>query len=121
MAFSTSEATCLAMVLATSLRKMSPTTMPLTPPSGFLNAVSLPNLMPSNASAGTSLLAINVATRAGASESCALSRIGKRCSDGDARLRPIRLRPIRLRPIRLRPIRLRPTGPFFDLGQKKSL
>ena len=54
VAFSTSEATCLATVLATSLRKMSPTTMPLTPPSGFLNATTLPNLMPSNASAGTS-------------------------------------------------------------------
>ena len=37
-------ANCLAMVRATNLLNTSPTTMPLTPPSGFCSAVILPTL-----------------------------------------------------------------------------
>ena len=47
VAASTCLETCFAMVLATSLQTISPTTIPLTPPSGFFNAVTRPNLMPS--------------------------------------------------------------------------
>ena len=45
VAASTFLAICFAIVRTTSLRMMSPKTIPLTPPSGFWNAVNLPNLM----------------------------------------------------------------------------
>ena len=46
VAASTDLAICLAIDLAINLRRISPTTMPLTPPSGFLKAVNRPNLNP---------------------------------------------------------------------------
>ena len=45
-------AICFAIVRATSLRMMSPTVMPLTPPSGFRSAVIRPRRKPSNTSEG---------------------------------------------------------------------
>ena len=57
VARSTCFKTCLATVLATNRRIMSPTTIPLTPPSGFCKAVIRPNRMPSMISDGTFLVA----------------------------------------------------------------
>ena len=51
-ASSASFMTCFEMVLATSRLRMSPTTMPRTPPSGLLNATIRPILIPSNAPCG---------------------------------------------------------------------
>ena len=45
---------CWATVLAITRRRTSPTTMPLTPPSGFCHAISLPNLMARTISSGIS-------------------------------------------------------------------
>ena len=44
---------CVAIVRATSLRKMSPTTIPRTPPSGFWSAVRRPSLIAPKMSWGT--------------------------------------------------------------------
>ena len=46
-------ANCFAMVLATDLQMMSPTTISLTPPSGFANEVNRPTRMPSITSSST--------------------------------------------------------------------
>ena len=43
VAFSADDAHCFAIVRATSLRRTSLTTIPLTPPSAFFKAVTLPN------------------------------------------------------------------------------
>ena len=73
VAFSAFLATCLAIVLATRRRIMSPTTIPLTPPSGLFNVVNLPNRMPSITSSGTSPQA-NLETTS--TESGSLSKTG---------------------------------------------
>ena len=52
VACSTFLAICFAMERATSLRTVSPSTVPLAPPSGLRNAVRRPNLSPARTSVG---------------------------------------------------------------------
>ena len=59
---------------------ISPTTMPLTPPSGFLSAVSRPNLNPGEISSGVSPRANADAARESNPEACSDSNKGERCS-----------------------------------------
>ena len=74
VATSTWAENCCAIVRATILLKVSPTTMPRTPPSGFRRAVTLPHLMAWRIPAGTLLRANNVATFPKAAPSAPLSR-----------------------------------------------
>ena len=53
LATSTFSGICFAIVRTTSLRIMSPTTIPITPPSGLWSAVSRPSLMASRMVCGT--------------------------------------------------------------------
>ena len=59
---------------------MSPTTIPRTPPSGFCNALILPNLRTSFAWGGTSPRAIMLANSVNACRSPSFSNMGNRCS-----------------------------------------
>ena len=72
-------ANCFAMVRATNRRTMSPTMIPLTPRSGFANAVNLQKRMPSITSSRTSATANLDATCTNNSKSASLSRMGNRC------------------------------------------
>ena len=51
--FSNAAMNCLAKILATSLSNELPVAIPLTPPSGFVKAVSLAPIRASEISAGT--------------------------------------------------------------------
>ena len=80
VAFSTCFATCFEIVLATRRLIMSPTTIPLTPPSGLVKAVNRPNPIPAMASSGITPCAMIEATVANNSESASLSKIGNKWS-----------------------------------------
>ena len=71
---STLPAICLAIVLATNLRRMSPTTIPRMPPFEFFKAVILPILTPSTATKGACPRARTVANRNRSDVSLAVSR-----------------------------------------------
>ena len=71
---------CFAIVLATSLRTMSPTTIPLTHPSGLLRDVKRPNLMASRMTCEPVPLPTGT-HRVKSVESASLSSTGKKWSD----------------------------------------
>ena len=77
-------ANCFAMVLATNLLMMSPTTITLTPPSGFANAVNQPTRMPSITSLGTSPTSSFEATCTNNSESSS-HKDGEQVTSSNAR------------------------------------
>ena len=99
------------MVLATNRRTMSPTTIPLTPPSGFCKAVvNRPTRSPSMISMGTSPVASREHAATKSIESTSLSRVDKwsavilegpaaapcRSSDGHQKLHRVQFeRPLR--------------------------
>ena len=71
-------AICFAIVLETNLLITSPTTIPLTPPSGLLNAVIRPKRMVSMISSGTFPTASSELTWTNKSDSTSLSRTSHR-------------------------------------------
>ena len=77
MAFSAFFEICLTIIRATRRPKMSPTTIPSTPPSGFFKDVIWPNRNPCRTSPGTHQFAKVYATLNNNSESVSLSRIGR--------------------------------------------